>query len=204
MAAIRRKHIVALDLPSAQLFLEDIHDILTLFQEALNKHGKAQDTDDTTVLFEVDDHECDTIEDLEAIGRHTPRTSKFNLRVSGHRGDSVWFIFVRFTISEYGSHWNSFGLSEDGEVLVYAKLRDILGRAKISGKTSIVELRHKYSPKAPQPEKEEQREEQIEAQKIVVAQKPEPWKKRLRWIIITAVITTIVGFILVRLFGGGG
>ncbi len=199
MAAIRRKHIVPSDLPAAQLFLEDIHDILILFQEALNKHGKAQDTGDTTVLFEVDDHECDTIEDLEAIGRHTPRTSKFSLTVSKPRGVSLWFI-----ISEYGSQWDSFRLSKDGELLVLAKLRDILGRARISGQTSIVELRHKYSPRAPQPRKEGRREEQIEAQKIVVAQKPEPWKKRLWWIIIAAVITTIVGFILVRLLGGGG
>ena len=199
MAAIRRKHIVPSDLPAAQLFLEDIHDILILFQEALNKHAKDHDTGDTTTIFEVDDYECDTIEGLEAIGSHTPMTSKFKLNVTSRLGNSVWF-----TIAEYGSHWDSLGLSKDGELLVLAKLRDILGPAKISGQTSIVELRHKYSPRAPQPRKEGQREEQIEAQKIVVAQKPEPWKKRLWWIIIAAVITTIVGIILVRLLGGGG
>lgn len=191
MAAIRRKHIVPSDLPAAQLFLEDIHDILILFQKALNEHARVQDTGDTTTIFEVDDYECDTIEDLEAIGNHTPKTSKFKLDVISGLGNSVGF-----TISEYGSHWGSLGLSKDGELLVLAKLRDIFGRAKILGETSLVELRRKYSPKASQPEKEEPR--------VMVAQKPEPWKKRLWWIIIAAVITTIVGIILVRLFGGGG
>lgn len=203
MAAIRRKHIVPSDLPAAQLFFEDIHDILILFHEALNKYGEVQTTGETEIIFEVDDHECDTIEDLEAIGRHTPRTSKFRLMVSKSRGGSAWFV-----IFKYGSIWGSSDLSKDGELLLLAKLREIVGPAKISGQTSIVELRHKYSPRAPQPRKEEQREEQreehVEAQKIVVAQKPEPWKKRLWWIIIAAVITTIVGFILVRLLGGGG
>lgn len=203
MVAIRQRHEVPEALPSARLFLEDIQDILTLSLDAGIKHADFHRTKKVSIVFEVGDKECDTIEDLERIGLHTPTTSDFKMHVIRDMGPRQHLY-----ISKYGAHWTTDMLSQDGESLVYAKVKDIFERAKTPDEPTILELRFKYSHTADHLRIKEGREEPVvlvtPAPVVLVTPEPEHWLKKIGWKTYSAVIGALVAFFLAWFFGVGG
>lgn len=104
------------DLPPARLFLDDIRDVIEIFRGGAKYCAWQADhnSPEPKLSFQARGFACDTLEDLHILGGET---TAFKLHFDEARGYSAYLHIARYTL------WNTFGLSEEGQSVVYGKLR---------------------------------------------------------------------------------
>jgi hypothetical protein len=72
MAKRRQEERPPVELPLARLFLDDLEELARIFVDARTKWGDPppEGEEATGVTFQVDEWECDTIQDLKELGRY--------------------------------------------------------------------------------------------------------------------------------------
>lgn len=112
--AIRRKEVqIPDDFPPAELYLDDIQEIIEIFRESTKYKRWEKNTDSEQLVFECDDKICETSQDLQSIGG---KTRNFAIKIS------LQGVNHRLAVRMIQTLWSSTGLTKEGDWDTYRKL----------------------------------------------------------------------------------
>ena len=116
-------------LPSAMLFLDDLEEVIRLFREARNQPQSPEEAGELTLKIRVGDWECDTLEDLRALGDRA--TGRFSLEI----GDEYRFHCEFYIYGKGAFGWSGGGIpgpSDESKWALYGRLKQLLEKRKPS------------------------------------------------------------------------
>ncbi len=126
MAITRQKKPVPYDLPPARLFLDDVEEVVAVFQDG-TRYGLWPSEEALTLRFVVKDLECDSVEDLQELAGNT---LQFSIEVTKGTG----YVVELVAGSDTRSRVTFFGVTDDGKRLLYARILEIFDRRTVMWK----------------------------------------------------------------------
>ena len=132
--AIRPQRKVRRELPPARLFLDDIQEVIEIFRGAA-KYRFLEPRDgpqEPKVSFRAGRFICDTLEDLRTLGGEA---TIFRVDFSEPDGYSAYL-----EVNQVNCEWRTWGLSEEGESVVYGKLRTLFESRLVVWKSFVQRL----------------------------------------------------------------
>ncbi len=127
--AIQRIHELPRELPHARLFLDDIEEISMILLNAYTP-APPEEREEAKITYTIGDSRMDSIADLQTLGGSTTK-----LRISV--GDHLRAV-------EFRGFWNPeialYSLDEQKRWAVYAKIKSIFDRRRLSMKNAITSL----------------------------------------------------------------
>jgi hypothetical protein len=124
MSLVKQPARVPEEFAPAKLFLEDIEEIASIFDEAeryrRSKPLKEEDGRTSKILFDLRDLTYDGLADLENLGG---QTAKLTIRFKGRD-----WVSLSLSIDSFWTKWSSSGLTEEGEWWVYGRLQAVFER----------------------------------------------------------------------------
>jgi hypothetical protein len=100
----------------ARLYVDDIQEIIDLFEKEAKTHGNVEEATHTTIT--VEDKKCDQVDDLLHLGVRETRTLEVDVEKMG--------VQLRFRTTTFSTEWTSYGLPYDKAWAIYHRLEDIL------------------------------------------------------------------------------
>jgi hypothetical protein len=131
MSPIKRIKELPTELPPARLYLDDVEGLVDIFREAAAHQsweplgGEAQ----PRVSYQIGEYTCDTIDELRSLGNEA---ANFRIAV-GKRGGYK----VQITVERLFSSVSSFGISEEEQWAVYAKVRAVFENRSVRWKSVL-------------------------------------------------------------------
>jgi len=130
MTIYRKPKDVPTDLPPARLYLDDLQQVIQIFQEAENAdrvrsplpQHVTPDEAETKTTFAVGDYICSSLEELPKIAS---KTRQLVIEVKRYR------FYAKFELNEWATHWSSHTLPPEEQLYVYHKLKALFDERRI-------------------------------------------------------------------------